>query len=186
MPRRVISQVAAPCKALRFFISRISSFALLDKQNSYHHVILDVREHEKLNHLSCKLFRQLLQPSGSCVISYSTDLSHVLHVTWFFVVVFRSVVFVSSIPQLWRSSCNFVVVWQWNVHRRCYIRVAVRVNFVFWHQTLQQPAIWLEIAWQFTTRSSPAAERPRDATCHYIFHKVTRVHSKWHPWVGRV
>ena len=29
-------------------------------------------------------------------------------------------------------------------------------------------------------------ERPRDASCHWIFCLVTRGHSKWHCWVGCV
>ena len=38
------------------------------------------------------------------------------------------------------------------------------------------------------TRSLAVAERPRDASCHWIFRykslKITQGHSKWHPWVG--
>jgi len=32
-------------------------------------------------------------------------------------------------------------------------------------------------------RSSAVADRPRDASCHWIFCKVTQDHSEWHCWV---
>jgi len=38
----------------------------------------------------------------------------------------------------------------------------------------------------FKTSSSAVAERPRDASYHCIFCKVTQGHSKWNCWVGRV
>ena len=34
------------------------------------------------------------------------------------------------------------------------------------------------------TRSSAVAERPRYASCYWIFCLVTQDHSKWHWWVG--
>jgi len=36
------------------------------------------------------------------------------------------------------------------------------------------------------TRSSAVAERPRNASCHWIFCQVTQGHSKWHCCAGRV
>jgi len=32
-------------------------------------------------------------------------------------------------------------------------------------------------------KSSAVAERPRAASCHWIFCYVTQGHSKWHCWV---
>ena len=36
------------------------------------------------------------------------------------------------------------------------------------------------------TRSSAVAEKPRDASCRWIFCQVTQGRSKWHPWVRHV
>ena len=33
------------------------------------------------------------------------------------------------------------------------------------------------------TRSSAVADRPRDASCYWIFCQVTQAHSKWHCWL---
>ena len=41
------------------------------------------------------------------------------------------------------------------------------------------------IAHFISTRSSAVAEKPLDASCHWIYRQVTQGHWKWHCWEGR-
>jgi len=119
-----------------------------------------------------------------------TSLLYILISHWFFLAFWPAV---CAAAHSYNAAANRRPIWIANMKYVC--KAYMILEHVYLDCTVCDVVIKTDTSWAKKllvprlTRNSAVTERPRDASCHWIFCyvvKFTQGHSKYHCWVGRV